>query len=189
MRSLIGLIGGVSVFSGAFAAWAGDEAGGIGAGGTQQGGITGLIFPIAIFVLIFYFMMYRPQKKKQKQHDAMLASISRGDKIVSIGGFFGTVNDILEDSYVVEIADGVKVRLLKSAISVRKDTPDAVQKRRKKKRRPVADNDGVNEDENRSLMEGETAEPEGTENAAPAEGVQPDQASEADGASPEKKAD
>ncbi|GHV28492.1 hypothetical protein FACS1894167_05640 [Synergistales bacterium] len=179
MRSLICLVGGVSAFSCVSAAWAGDTAAG------AQGGITGLIFPIAIFVLIFYFMMYRPQKKKQQQHEKMLASISRGDKVVSIGGFYGTVSDILDDSYVVEIADGVKVRLLKSAISVRKDTPDAVQqKRRKKKRRPDAgDNEGVSDDENRALMGGETAESEGTENAAAAEGAA------AGGVSLEKKAD
>jgi preprotein translocase subunit YajC len=96
------------------------------------------MFPIVLFVLIFYFLIFRPQKKKQQQHDKMIESIGRGDTVVTAGGFFGKVSDVLEDSYIIEVADGVKMRILKSSISVRRDNPDAGAKpadRPRKKRR------------------------------------------------------
>ena len=113
----------------------------------QQGGPMSLALPIVLFVLIFYFLIFRPQKKKQQQHDNMVASIGRGDTIITAGGFFGKVSDILEDSYVIEIAEGVKVRILKSSISVKREgadpgaRPKSDRPRRKKRRRPVGEGD------------------------------------------------
>ena len=86
-----------------------------GAGGAQ-GGVLGMFFPLIIFVLIFYFFIIRPQKKRQKQHDDLLASLTRGDQVITAGGFFATVREVKDDSLIVEIADGVKVRVLKSSI-------------------------------------------------------------------------
>lgn len=91
--------------------------------GNQQQGLLGMLMPLALFVVIFYFLIIRPQKKKQKAHEEMLASISRGDKVVTAGGFFGTVRDILDDSFIIEVADGVKMRILKSSISYKR-TPE-----------------------------------------------------------------
>jgi preprotein translocase subunit YajC len=98
----------------------------------------GLAFPIVLMVVIFYFLIFRPQKKKQQQHEKMLASIGRGDTVVSAGGFFGRVSDILDDSYIIEISEGVKVRILKGSISTRREQADAkngAQRPRKKKKR------------------------------------------------------
>jgi preprotein translocase subunit YajC len=105
----------------------------------QQNKVFGLVMPIAVFILIFYFLMYRPQKKKQQQHDKMLSSISRGDTVVTAGGFFGKVSDVLEDSYIVEIADGVRARLLKSSVSSKREGGDDKPRPRRlrKKKRPV----------------------------------------------------
>jgi len=86
-----------------------------GAGG--QGSLMGMLFPLAIFVVIFYFFIIRPQKKRQRAQDQLLSSLTRGDQVVTIGGFFGTIREVRDDSLVVEIADGVKVRLLKSAVA------------------------------------------------------------------------
>ena len=55
----------------------------------QQGDLLGMLLPLVVFVVIFYFLLIRPQKKKQKQHETMLASIHRGDDVVTAGGFFG----------------------------------------------------------------------------------------------------
>jgi len=85
--------------------------------GGAQGGILGMLFPLALFVLIFYFFIIRPQKKRQKQHDELLASMTRGDQVVTAGGFFGYIREVKEDSFIIEISDGVKVRILKSSIS------------------------------------------------------------------------
>jgi len=91
--------------------------------GNQQQGLMGMLMPLALFVVIFYFLIIRPQKKKQKAHEEMLASISRGDKVVTAGGFFGTVRDILDDSFIIEVDEGVKMRILKGSISYKR-TPE-----------------------------------------------------------------
>ena len=88
-----------------------------GAAAAQQGGLMGMLFPLAIFVLIFYFFIIRPQRKKDKQHNNMIAGINRGDQIVTIGGFFGTVREVRDDSFMIELTEGVRVRILKSAVS------------------------------------------------------------------------
>ena len=93
-------------------------------GNAQQGGIMGMLLPLALFVVIFYFLIVRPQKKKQKAHDQMLASIGRGDTVVTAGGFFGVVRELLDDSYIIEVAEGVKMRILKGSISVKRGPED-----------------------------------------------------------------
>ena len=86
------------------------------AGAPQQGGLMGMLFPLAIFVLIFYFFIIRPQRKRDKQQKNMIDSIARGDQIITIGGFYGTVREVRDDSFQIEIADGVRVTILKSAV-------------------------------------------------------------------------
>jgi preprotein translocase subunit YajC len=96
----------------------------------------------------------------------MLSSISRGDTVVSAGGFFGKVSDILDDSYIIEIAEGVKVRILKNSISSRRDQNGGKPKQhRPKKKKKIgesaveagaetkpASEEGVTSDENSILM-------------------------------------
>jgi preprotein translocase subunit YajC len=128
-----------SLIDGTGTAWA---APGQAAGGAN--GIMGMVFPLVLFMVIFYFLIIRPQKKKQKQHDQMLASIGRGDKVVTAGGVFGVVREILDDSYLMEVDDGVKVRILKGSISYKRTTDDAgrpkkgVEKETKGAAEPVA---------------------------------------------------
>jgi preprotein translocase subunit YajC len=120
-------------------------------GTAPQQSVMGLAFPIVLMVVIFYFLIFRPQKKKQQQHEKMLASVSRGDTVVSAGGFFGRVSDILDDSYIIEISEGVKVRILKASISTRREQADAkggTQRPRKKKKRV---SDRVNKTETPAL--------------------------------------
>jgi preprotein translocase subunit YajC len=89
------------------------------------GGAMGLMFPLAIFVVIFYFFIIRPQKKRQKQQDNLINSIGKGDSVVTIGGFFGTVHEVREDSFMLELAKDVRVRILKSAVSTKRGTAQA----------------------------------------------------------------
>jgi preprotein translocase subunit YajC len=91
-----------------------------GAGG--QGSLMGMLFPLAIFVVIFYFFIIKPQKKRQRTQDELVASLTRGDQIVTIGGFFATIREVKEDSVIVEIADGVKVRILKTAVATKRSS-------------------------------------------------------------------
>lgn len=97
-----------------------------GAGG--QGGLAGMLFPLAIFVAIFYFFIIRPQKKRQRAQDDLLASLTRGDQVVTIGGFFATIREVKDDSIVVEIAEDVKVRILKSAVASKRGQAAPKQK-------------------------------------------------------------
>jgi preprotein translocase subunit YajC len=77
--------------------------------------MNSLLFPILIFV-VFYFMLIRPQQKKQKETQRMLESLRSGDKIVTTGGILGTVTNVKEKTVIVRISDNVKVEMLRSAI-------------------------------------------------------------------------
>jgi preprotein translocase subunit YajC len=152
-----------------------------GAEGAQRSGdLTQFLIMIGALLFIFYFLMFRPQKKKQQQHDKMLASISRGDSVVSAGGFFGKVCDVLDDSFIIEISDGVRVRILKSSITVRRETSDSKQKsgRPKKKRRRIdggetaRTSDGeLTVSENKALVGRRVAEESTPESAETSEGL------------------
>lgn len=73
--------------------------------------------PLIILFGIFYFMLIRPQMKRAKEQRAMIAALARGDEVLTNGGVLGRVEDIAEQYVTLEIAEGVKVRLQKQAIS------------------------------------------------------------------------
>ena len=80
-------------------------------------GLGALVFPLIIFG-IFYLLVFRPQSQKMKQHRAMVEALRRGDQVVTSGGIVGKVSKVQEDGMVeVEIADGVKVKVIKHTIS------------------------------------------------------------------------
>ena len=78
--------------------------------------LSTFMFPI-ILIAIMYFLMIRPQMKRQKEHRAMLDKLGKGDEVLTNGGIAGTVIDIGENFITVEIASGVNVRLQKGAIA------------------------------------------------------------------------
>jgi len=74
--------------------------------------------PLALIFVVFYFLIIRPQQKKAKDHKAMIEALRRGDKVVTSGGLIGTVAKVLNEREVaLEIADGVRVRALRSMIA------------------------------------------------------------------------
>lgn len=78
----------------------------------------GQFIPLLLIFAIMYFLLIRPQQKKVKEHQAMVNSLRRGDKVVTAGGVFGKVVKVHEEGEIeVEIADGVKVRMVQSTIS------------------------------------------------------------------------
>ena len=97
----------------AFLAFMAPPQGGQGGGGSMT---TTIIMFGAIF-FIFYFMIIRPQQKRQKERQKLLSGVQKGDKIVTIGGVYGTVVGIEEKTILVQIADNVKVKFDKSAVS------------------------------------------------------------------------
>lgn len=79
--------------------------------------LNSLIVPTVLIIGIMYFLMIRPQQKRLKEHRDMVAAIRRGDTIVTSGGIIGKVTKVDDQELQVEIADGVKVKLLRSTIS------------------------------------------------------------------------
>jgi preprotein translocase subunit YajC len=98
----------------------GSGGGGGGGGGGQEPGLGGMLFPIAVFVVVFYFLILRPQNKRKKQQDDMISGITRGDQVITVSGVFGTVREVRDDTFMLEIADGVKIRVLKSAVQTKR---------------------------------------------------------------------
>jgi len=88
------------------------------AGGAGGAGTIMQFLPLILIFLIMYFLMIRPQQKKMKEHKAMVEALRRGDQIVTQGGIIGKVTRVKEgeNEAEVEIADGVKVRIVRSTI-------------------------------------------------------------------------
>lgn len=84
-------------------------------GGGPGAGFGGLIFPIAL-IAIFYFLLIRPQSKRAKEHRKLIEALAKGDEVVTQGGLLGRVTDVGEAFATVELADGVEVRLQKTAV-------------------------------------------------------------------------
>lgn len=82
----------------------------------SNAGIINLVFLGAIF-LVFYLFIIRPQSKRQKEIKQKVSEMKKGDKIVTSSGIIGVLNSIDDDSVLVEVDSGVKVRMLKSAIT------------------------------------------------------------------------
>ena len=84
------------------------------------GGVASLgsFLPLVLIFVIMYFLMIRPQQKRMKEHRAMVEALRRGDQIVTQGGIVGKVSKVQEDGMVeVEIAEGVKVKVLRHTIT------------------------------------------------------------------------
>jgi preprotein translocase subunit YajC len=72
--------------------------------------------PLALMFVVLYFVMIRPQMKRQKEHKAMLDKISKGDEVLTSGGIAGVVTDIGDNFVTVEVADNVRIRVQKGSI-------------------------------------------------------------------------
>ncbi|WP_413871270.1 preprotein translocase subunit YajC [Albidovulum sp.] len=89
------------------------------AGGAGGAGAVVQFLPLILIFLIMYFLMIRPQQKKMKDHKAMVEALRRGDQVVTQGGIIGKVTRVKdgESEIEVEIADGVKVRIVRSTVT------------------------------------------------------------------------
>jgi len=94
-----------------------------GGGGTSS--IGGLFFPLILMIIIFYFLLIRPQSRKQKQHQAMLSALKKGDKVVTSGGLYGTVVKVTERDVVLEVADKVNLKFTLGAIATVREKEEA----------------------------------------------------------------
>jgi preprotein translocase subunit YajC len=87
-----------------------------GGGGQGAAGFSGFI-PIILMFVIFYFLLIRPQQKRQKDHRSMVSNLKKGDRIITSGGMYGRITGIDETTLTVEIADKVRVKVARSNVS------------------------------------------------------------------------
>lgn len=87
------------------------------AAGEAGAGSPGMLVPFALVIVIFYFLIIRPQNKKQKELKKMVDGVKKGDKITTIGGIRGTVDNVKDDIVTVRVDGNTKIDFLKSAIS------------------------------------------------------------------------
>lgn len=84
----------------------------------MDGGAFAQFIPLILIFAIMYFLLIRPQQKKMKEHRAMVDALRRGDQVVTSGGLIGKVSKVKEEGELeVEIADGVKVRVVRNTIA------------------------------------------------------------------------
>ncbi|MCK4608218.1 MAG: preprotein translocase subunit YajC [Gammaproteobacteria bacterium] len=104
--SLLSLFG----VSNAHAASAGASAG-------SHGGLMSMLPMLIILVLFMYFLIIRPQSKKAKEHRELMASLKKGDEVMTSGGLLGTITKLSDNFIALEISNGVEIRLQRGAIS------------------------------------------------------------------------
>ena len=85
--------------------------------GAQGMGVNGPVIFFAGFILIFYFLIWRPQSKRAKEHKALMAGLNKGDEVVTSGGVAGKITKVSDDFIVVEIADNVEIKVQKVAVA------------------------------------------------------------------------
>ena len=81
----------------------------------QGGGMMSILMIVALFV-IFYFFMIRPQQKRQKEIKKFRESLGAGSKVVTAGGIFGTIKEVADTYFVIEVSKGVSLRVDKGSI-------------------------------------------------------------------------
>jgi preprotein translocase subunit YajC len=134
-----------------------------GAGGASTGGAGGLLtmlLPFALIIGVFYFLIIRPQSKKQKETKAMLSSLRKNDRVATIGGIRGTIVSVKDDTVIVKVDNNVKMEFSKSAISAvveRKDTGGKGSSGKESKNKPLPEESGPS-DESDGEAEGESSQ-------------------------------
>ena len=85
-------------------------------GGGQSSQIMAFL-PLILLFAVFYFLLIRPQQKRARTHKTFIENLKKGDKIVTSGGMYGTITGVTDDSVTLEVAEKVRIRVLKSAVA------------------------------------------------------------------------
>ena len=85
------------------------------AGGDMQSTLMSML-PLALMFVVLYFVMIRPQMKKQKEHKSMIDALAKGDEVVTVGGLLGKVSKMGESHIGLEVSNGVEVQVQRSAV-------------------------------------------------------------------------
>jgi len=91
------------------------------------GGSMGMIIWMVLLFALMYFMLIRPQKKQRDEHAKLIGSLKKGDRVVTSGGVLGTVVGIMDTMVQIEVADGVRIKVLKSHVTGLQAEPAAAK--------------------------------------------------------------
>ncbi|WP_448568991.1 preprotein translocase subunit YajC [Thalassotalea ganghwensis] len=88
-------------------------------GAAPQGGGMEMIIMLLVFALVFYFMIYRPQAKRVKEHKSLMSALSKGDEVLTQGGIVGKITKVADDKdfIVISVAEGIEVTVQKGAVN------------------------------------------------------------------------
>jgi len=81
-----------------------------------EGQLYSLVILLVVFGAVFYFLLLRPQRRRQKEHQQLMGSLKRGDRVVTAGGIHGTIEKLDDDAAVLVLEEGAKLRLSKASI-------------------------------------------------------------------------
>ncbi len=96
----------------------GGSGGGCAPGGEGgQGGLGSMLIPLILMFAVFYFLLIRPQQKKQKEHQRMVAELQKGDRVITSGGIHGVISSVKDDTITVKVADNVKLEISRGNVS------------------------------------------------------------------------
>lgn len=84
---------------------------------SPAGGMVPTLVMIGLFFVFMYFMIIRPQMKRSKEHKALLSSLEKGNEVITSGGLAGRIRKVGENLLVIEVADGVEIRVQKGAVT------------------------------------------------------------------------
>jgi len=94
----------------------------------DEGSFATSIWPLLIFIVVLfglmYFLMIRPQRRRQKEHQDFVEQLQRGDRVVTAGGIYGQVESVSEDSVVIRVESGATMRIAKSSIVLKQGEPE-----------------------------------------------------------------
>ena len=121
------LAGGCSGLFGATTPADGDEAG-------TSGSIWPMIGFLVVIFAMFYFVMIRPQRKRQKEHQVMMEGLQKGAKVVTAGGIYGTIESLSEDTVVIKVEGGTTLRVARNSVAMRRDETQNEQQPASRKR-------------------------------------------------------
>jgi len=96
-------------------------------GGSGESGLMSTLIMFALIIGIFYFLILRPQQKRQKEREKLLESVKKGDKVITTGGLHGTIAGVEEKALLIQVADNVKMKFDRSAVTtiVKEGEPDS----------------------------------------------------------------
>ena len=96
--------------------------------GAADGSFATSIWPMLIFIVLLfammYFLMIRPQRKRQKEHQDLMGDLKRGDRVVTAGGIYGEIDSVRDDSIILKVESGATIRVARNSVVVKQMPPE-----------------------------------------------------------------